>query len=554
VTGLSGAITTALLHSLWQDALIAAAIAIVISILGRSRANGRYLVACAGLALMVAIPVWTAATTYRQMSATSGMRDAVSTGAGAISPVYSQETAARPMETPVTSSWPARVTRAAQVWALPLWMAGVLLFSVRGVFASTQVWALRGQGENPDETTAAMVACLASRLGIERPLQVLMVAAETGPATLGWLRPVILLPPAAALGLTTQQLEALVMHELAHIRRHDCLVSVAQLIAETLFFYHPAIWYVSRRIRLERELCCDDIVVASCGDALGYARALTKVARVRIRGSDLAMAARGGALVHRIQRLLQPQPLRRRTVSRWPAVLTLAAVVSMATTIGARWFEQHAQRAADTGAIWGYVYDPLGERAAGITITLDNNVIDNGKGPFGPPMVLATKTDALGHYRFENVRPGAYVLAPDVAWAKSKSVWVRPSGTAQNDIWVAFDTVATAIFVNTNTRGPARVVETPSPRAGAVTGPAHVRRSNLPFPAGLRLAGDVIVEGHIGLDGQAHGIRVVSATDPELARAALSIVSEERWEPARVRGAPLEVPLRVTVVFRLGIN
>jgi outer membrane biosynthesis protein TonB len=81
-----------------------------------------------------------------------------------------------------------------------------------------------------------------------------------------------------------------------------------------------------------------------------------------------------------------------------------------------------------------------------------------------------------------------------------------------------------------------------------------VRRSNLAFPEGLRLAGDVVLEGHIGIDGQARGIRVVSAPDPELARAALSVVGEERWQPARIRGAPLEVPLRVTVVYRLGIN
>ena len=82
-----------------------------------------------------------------------------------------------------------------------------------------------------------------------------------GPATLGWIRPVILLPPATALGITPRQLEALLAHELAHIRRHDYLVNVLQMMAETVFFYHPAVWWASRRIRVERELCCDDIAI-----------------------------------------------------------------------------------------------------------------------------------------------------------------------------------------------------------------------------------------------------------------------------------------------------
>jgi len=559
MTPLSGAVTTALLHSLWQDALIAAALAVVLVVLRRQQANSRYLAACAGLALMVGLPVWTAVTTYRQMAITSAIVDGASVGTGTPLPVYSQETAARPIETPAPSGWQARVMPAAHAWALPLWMAGVLLFSVRGVCAGTQARALRRRCDTADEATTAMVARLASRLGVRRQVRVLRAGIAEGPATLGWLRPVILLPPAAALGLTTQQLEALLTHELAHIRRHDYLVNVAQMIAETLFFYHPGIWYASRRIRLERELCCDDIVVARCGDAVGYARALAHVALVRVGAADLALAASGSSLLHRIQRLVQPESAARHAASRWPAsrwpaIMTLLIVVSTATTISARWLGQQASPAARTGAIWGYAYDPLGEPAAGITITLDNNVIDNEKGPFGPPVVLETRTDAFGHYRFENVPPGAYVLAPDVAWARTATVWAPPSGSVQHDVWIAFDPVATALYVNLNTRGPATVREAPLPRDAAVTGPAHVRRSNLGFPEGLRLAGDVILEGHIGADGRARGIRVVSATAPELAQAALSMVREERWEPARVRGTPLEVPLRVTVVYRLGIN
>lgn len=338
MTPLSDAITAALLRSLWQDALIAALLAAVLAVLRVRSPNARYLACCAALALMAALPAWTAVATYRQLSSVPVVVDGVSAGAGTPPPVYSRETAARPIETPAPSGWQAQVVPAAYAWALPLWMAGVLLFSIRGVCAGTQASALRRRCAPADEATTAMVARLASRLGIQRQVRVLRAGIAEGPAMVGWLRPVILLPPAAALGLTTQQLEALLTHELAHVRRHDYLVNVAQMIAETLFFYHPAIWYASRRIRLERELCCDDIVVAGCGDAVEYARALACVARVRVRAADLALAAGGGSLLHRIQRLIQPQCAARRMASRWPtsrwpAITTLLLVLAAATMI-----------------------------------------------------------------------------------------------------------------------------------------------------------------------------------------------------------------------------
>ena len=110
--------------------------------------------------------------------------------------------------------------------------------------------------------------------------------------------------PATLLGLTTQQLEAVLAHELAHIRRYDYLVNLLQMAVETLLFYHPAVWWTSSRIRHERELCCDDLAVASCGDALCYARALTRLERLRIATPAMALGSTGGPLAYRIQRLI----------------------------------------------------------------------------------------------------------------------------------------------------------------------------------------------------------------------------------------------------------
>ena len=94
------------------------------------------------------------------------------------------------------------------------------------------------------------------------------------PTVIGWLKPVVLLPASALAGLTPRQLEAILAHELAHIRRHDYLVNLLQTLVETLLFYHPAVWWLSRRIRVERENCCDDLAVSLCGDPVAYAAAL----------------------------------------------------------------------------------------------------------------------------------------------------------------------------------------------------------------------------------------------------------------------------------------
>src|SRR5207302_2395764 len=116
----------------------------------------------------------------------------------------------------------------------------------------------------------------------------------------GWLRPAVLRPVSTLGGLSPGQLEAVLAHELAHVRRHDSLVSLLQAAVETLLFYHPAVWWASERVRAERELCCDDEAVAACGDALAYARALADLEALRPAPPRLALAATGGRLFDRI--------------------------------------------------------------------------------------------------------------------------------------------------------------------------------------------------------------------------------------------------------------
>ncbi len=129
------------------------------------------------------------------------------------------------------------------------------------------------------------------------------------------------MPVAAVAGLDQEALQALLAHELAHIRRHDYLVNLFQTVADTLLFYHPAVWWVSNQIRIERENCCDDIAAEICGDRLTYARTLVNLEQTRAGSAAFALSAGGGSLMHRIQRLLQGSGTVERRGAAWPSAL-----------------------------------------------------------------------------------------------------------------------------------------------------------------------------------------------------------------------------------------
>src|SRR6185503_396899 len=147
---------------------------------------------------------------------------------------------------------------------------------------------------------------IARHLAIGKPVRVSQSAAVRVPMLIGWIRPVILIPVSAFTGLTTGQLEALIAHELAHVRRQDYLANIAQTVAEILLFYHPACWWLSKQIRIEREHCCDDVAVSVCGSPIVYAEALADLESLRHPGPSLALAATDGPLLRRLQRLLTP--------------------------------------------------------------------------------------------------------------------------------------------------------------------------------------------------------------------------------------------------------
>ena len=164
---------------------------------------------------------------------------------------------------------------------------------LRGVCAAPEFWQER-------------LRVLAGRLRISRPVGLLESCLAGVPVVIGHLRPVILMPVGLLTGLPAAQIESILLHELAHIRRYDYLVNMLQTLVEGLLFYHPVVWWISGVIRTEREHCCDDLAVTLSGDAHEYALALANLEQSRWDPSEIALAATGGNLVKRIRRLLIP--------------------------------------------------------------------------------------------------------------------------------------------------------------------------------------------------------------------------------------------------------
>jgi len=193
-------------------------------------------------------------------------------------------------------------------WIVGLWCLGVCLFALRPAIGLREIGRLRRMGVSPvADNIAAVLGDLARRMGLARRVAILESARVKVPLVVGHL-PAL---DSAAVSLVSQmpvaQLEAILAHELAHVCRHDYLVNLWQTLVETVLFYHPAVWWLSRRVREERENCCDDLAVAVVENRVEYGRALLAVAELQAHPAALALGARGGSLPARIARLFPGQ-------------------------------------------------------------------------------------------------------------------------------------------------------------------------------------------------------------------------------------------------------
>ena len=333
---LAAALSRSLVELLWQGALVALALAAALRFLRRASPEARYAVSVLALALVATLLVVGVAVELADRAAAPepapgiGLTPvATSLEADGRVEVGPDGLAAEAAETLRTWLLPLRLTpvlpESALRWVLPLWLAGVAVLTAMHLGGWRRLRRLRrAAAPIAERRWRAALESLSRRLGVRRRVA-LLTAAVDGPAVVGWLRPAILVPAGMVLAVPPAHLEALLAHELAHVRRWDFAVNLLQAAVETLLFYHPAVWWISRHVRLEREACCDRAAAAACGRGL-YARALADLEERRRRPLHLAPALAASDLPERMRRLTGAPP----RLGAGPALLVAPLVLGLA--------------------------------------------------------------------------------------------------------------------------------------------------------------------------------------------------------------------------------
>lgn len=413
----------ALLHFVWQGALIGCVSAAGLALLRNARSQTRYAFCGVALLLCLMLPLW-------QVLAPTELGTA-----SVQAPVHVGPVMAAVPHRAVTLS--AATLQPGLPTVVLLWGIGAALMSLRLLLGIAWVWRI-GAAANAVVHPIAVVwherlAVLAKRMGLRRLPRLRVLEGLGGPITVGRWRPLILLPASLLTQMPTEMLEALLAHELAHIRRFDYVANLLQSVVEVLLFYHPVVWWLSRRIRIEREQIADDLAAEALGEPRRLALALSELARFQSSHHQLALAAQGGSLMTRISRLIQPtrQPL------GWKLLLPMAGLTALAIAAQASGVTTPAAPTVQPAQ-----HAPAAPAAPSIKPVSDTITLNDAKQPFAFALVsgengnsimsgsdkdmreLKARRAAL-HGDFFWVRQGSqrYVVTDPAALAEVRAVW-----------------------------------------------------------------------------------------------------------------------------------
>jgi beta-lactamase regulating signal transducer with metallopeptidase domain len=307
----------ALLHTLWQGLAAAALLWLLLRRIGGDRPNARYWAAFSILAglLLCGLTTW-AVLDYQRLKAPGAVSDRAAVSTSSTAPTA--DTLASPSTADRSSRFGQSDTDVAPArpnWSVVLlaaWFLGVALMAARMAWMVGRSQRLMHGPEINDGGMLAIVERLCRSFGMKRRLRIVEAAEGFGPAVVGVIQPVLAIPLSMLTGLPPEALRAVLAHELAHIRRHDYLLNLVQMAIEAVLFFNPAVWWISRQIRIEREACCDAMAAKMLERPLALAEALSLWAERVHAGSALAVAFAGDGrrgprlLLDRIRRLLQP--------------------------------------------------------------------------------------------------------------------------------------------------------------------------------------------------------------------------------------------------------
>lgn len=343
-----------LFHSLWQIALVWLILFLILKILPNISAEKRYLVSLSAFCLAVILPLATFVYLTKNpaseifQNTISGDRNAerfenILTGEQKIQPPIRDENQTAIEQPQIVSVAKAQTFFRENVshilpFAVGFWILGVIVFSLRLTGGILQVRKYKTfETSEPTDEWKERFSKLCESLKIARKIELIRSDFANTPMTVGWLKPLIIVPASVFLQISPKELETVLAHELVHIRRYDFLVNFAQTIAEILFFYHPCLWWISTVIRREREFACDDAVMKIFENGrIVYASALANLETIRFTQTSpprIAAAANGGNLMQRIQRILQKNTEKKRSASAWSAIVALALISAFLLTI-----------------------------------------------------------------------------------------------------------------------------------------------------------------------------------------------------------------------------
>ncbi|MFD2367753.1 TonB family protein [Pseudoduganella sp. GCM10020061] len=327
MNGFMTALGWTLVDFVWQGAVIGVLAAALLAAMRRAAPGPRYLVACAAMLACFAWPAMTLAARLSSAEAASLALLAPGAASAAIAGPSRMLDLLGPHLDTIAWAW------AACALALGTRMTAGLLWIGRHSAADG----------TPHAALQARLAQLAGRFGVTREVRLRVLDKLASPITAGWWRPVVLVPASLVTGMPPDLLDALLAHEMAHIKRMDYLVNLCQNVIETLLFYHPAVWWISKQVRDEREKIADDLAARQLGEPRRLALALSELEKIQFSHHHLAQAANGGDLMVRIKRLIKPDT----RSSGWSAFVPVLGLALMA---GALHVGQPARADADAAA------------------------------------------------------------------------------------------------------------------------------------------------------------------------------------------------------------
>jgi hypothetical protein len=325
-------------HSLWQAFAVALLLAAYLLAWQKKDAHRRYVASNIALGAILSMAIVTFLILVKTPEAEPAFTGHVFGENGEAMGVYFFEEPPSIFQRYFDENMPAIVT---------VWLLGLVFFLLKMIGGLLYIQRLKHRYTlELSYQWEELLQYLADGLHLKKQVRLAESALVKVPMVLGWLKPVILLPMGAVNNLSTEQVEAILAHELAHIARHDYLLNLLQSVIEILFYFNPAVWWISANIRTERENCCDDIAVRLCGNSLDYAKALVSLQEMHQAAPAFAMpfSKNKNQLLQRIQRILKQEPNKSNAMEKMTATLMLLAAVVVlsvqANTPFGRWFDK----------------------------------------------------------------------------------------------------------------------------------------------------------------------------------------------------------------------